>query len=76
MSIEIRVPQLPESVSDAAIASWLKKVGDTVLAEEPLLELETDKVVLEVPAPHDGILLEIRAEQGVTVLEDEVIAVF
>ncbi len=75
MSIEIRVPQLPESVRDAVIASWLKKAGDTVLAEEPLLELETDKVVLEVPAPSDGILSEIRVEQGTTVLENDVIAV-
>ena len=67
MSIEIRVPQLPESVSDATIASWLKQEGDVVAAEEPLLELETDKVVLEIPAPQDGILSEIKVEQGVTV---------
>ncbi len=75
MSLEIRVPQLPESVSDATIAAWLKKAGDPVRAEEPLLELETDKVVLEVPAPEDGILSEIRVEQGATVQENDVIAV-
>ena len=75
MSNEIRVPPLPESVNDATIASWLKKEGDKVVAEEPLLELETDKVVLEVPAPHDGILTEIKVEQGVTVYENDLIAV-
>ncbi len=75
MSNEIRVPPLPESVNDATIASWLKKEGDTVVAEEPLLELETDKVVLEVPAPHDGVLTEIKVEQGVTVYENDLIAV-
>lgn len=75
MSIEIRVPQLPESVSDASIASWLKQEGDVVAAEEPLLELETDKVVLEIPAPQDGILSEIKVEQGATVLENDVIAI-
>ncbi len=74
MSLEIRVPQLPESVSDATIASWLKKPGDVVQAEEPLLELETDKVVLEVPAPQDGILSDIRVAQGATVQEGDVIA--
>ena len=75
MSIEIRVPQLPESVSDATIASWLKQEGDTVLAEEPLLELETDKVVLEVPSPYDGVLTTIKAEQGAMVLENDLIAI-
>ncbi|HEC05132.1 MAG TPA: dihydrolipoamide succinyltransferase, partial [Thiothrix sp.] len=75
MSNEIRVPPLPESVNDATIASWLKKEGDTVVAEEPLLELETDKVVLEVPAPHDGVLTEIKVEQGVIVYENDLIAV-
>lgn len=73
-SIEIRVPQLPESVSDAIIASWLKKVGDVVKIEEPLLELETDKVVLEVPSPCDGVLTEITVAKGGTVLENDLIA--
>jgi 2-oxoglutarate dehydrogenase E2 component (dihydrolipoamide succinyltransferase) len=75
MTIEIRVPQLPESVSDATIAAWLKQPGHAVKAEEPLLELETDKVVLEVPAPAEGVLAEIRVEQGETVIENQLIAI-
>lgn len=73
MTIEIKVPQLPESVSDATIALWVKKVGEQVNAEENLLELETDKVVLEVTAPVSGVLTEIKAEQGATVLAGDVI---
>lgn len=73
MNIEIKVPQLPESVSDATIAVWVKKVGEQVNAEENLLELETDKVVLEVTAPVSGVLTKIIAEQGATVLAGEVI---
>lgn len=73
MNIEIKVPQLPESVSDATIAVWVKKVGEQVMAEENLLELETDKVVLEVTAPVSGVLTEITAEQGATVLAGDVI---
>ena len=75
MSIEIRVPQLPESVSDASIAAWVAKVGDSVNEEENLLELETDKVVLEVPAPVSGVLIEIKAQQGDTVLAGDVIGI-
>ena len=56
MSIEVKVPVLPESVADASIAAWHKKVGDKVTRDENLLDLETDKVVLEVPAPVDGVL--------------------
>ena len=73
MTIEIKVPQLPESVSDAIIALWVKKVGEQVNAEENLLELETDKVVLEVTAPVSGVLTKIVAEQGATVLAGDVI---
>lgn len=73
MSVEIKVPELPESVSDATIAAWVKKVGENVNAEENLLELETDKVVLEVTAPVSGVLTEITAEQGATVLAGDVI---
>lgn len=73
MTIEIKVPQLPESVSDATIALWVKKVGDQVNAEDNLLELETDKVVLEVTAPVSGVLTKITAEQGATVLAGDVI---
>src|SRR5579875_3843775 len=60
MSIEVKVPVLPESVSDATIAAWHKKPGDAVRRDENLVDLETDKVVLEVPAPADGVLKEIR----------------
>ncbi len=67
MSTEIRVPTLGESVSEATIAKWFKKPGDTVKADEPLLELETDKVTLEVNAPSAGVLAEIIAKDGETV---------
>ena len=75
MTIEIRVPQLPESVSDASIAAWLVKQGDSINIEDNLLELETDKVVLEVPAPASGVLVEIKAAQGDTVLAGDVIGI-
>ncbi|ARG96437.1 2-oxoglutarate dehydrogenase complex dihydrolipoyllysine-residue succinyltransferase [Legionella micdadei] len=74
MSIEVKVPVLPESVADATIASWHKKVGDKVTRDENLLDLETDKVVLEVPAPADGILKEILFKEGDTVQASEVLA--
>lgn len=64
MSIEIKVPVLPESVADATIATWHKKIGDTVKRDENLLDLETDKVVLEVPATDDGVLEEICFKEG------------
>ncbi|MEZ5859966.1 MAG: 2-oxoglutarate dehydrogenase complex dihydrolipoyllysine-residue succinyltransferase [Geminicoccaceae bacterium] len=64
MSGEIRVPTLGESVSEATIARWLKKAGDSVSVDEPVVELETDKVSLEVPAPVSGVLAEIKAEEG------------
>ena len=64
MSIELKVPVLPESVSDATIASWHKKAGDAVKRDENLVDLETDKVVLEVPSPVDGVLKEIRHQVG------------
>jgi 2-oxoglutarate dehydrogenase E2 component (dihydrolipoamide succinyltransferase) len=75
MSIEVKVPVLPESVSDALIATWHKKAGDAVKRDENLLDLETDKVVLEVPAPVDGVLKEIKFEEGATVTSNQVIAV-
>jgi len=75
MSIELKVPVLPESVSDATIASWHKKAGDAVKRDENLVDLETDKVVLEVPAPVDGVLKEIRHEVGDTVNSEQVIAI-
>ena len=74
MTIEIKVPVLPESVSDATVSDWQKKVGDAVKRGEILLELETDKVMLEVPAPEDGVLQEIMAETGAVVTSDQVLA--
>ena len=67
MDTEIRVPTLGESVSEATVGTWFKKVGDTVKADEPLVELETDKVTVEVPAPASGVLTEIVAQNGETV---------
>nr|WP_314258084.1 2-oxoglutarate dehydrogenase complex dihydrolipoyllysine-residue succinyltransferase [uncultured Devosia sp.] len=67
MSTEIRVPTLGESVTEATIGQWFKKVGDTVAADEPIVELETDKVTIEVPAPAAGVLEAIAAQQGETV---------
>jgi 2-oxoglutarate dehydrogenase E2 component (dihydrolipoamide succinyltransferase) len=75
MSTEIKVPQLPESVSDATLVAWHKKAGDRVSRDENLADLETDKVVLEVPAPADGTLAELRVEEGTTVNEGDVLAV-
>ena len=75
MSIEIKVPALPESVTDATLVAWHKKVGETVRRDENLVDLETDKVVLEVPAPADGVLQEIRVEDGATVTAGDVLAV-
>ncbi|MGI4764613.1 MAG: biotin/lipoyl-containing protein, partial [Janthinobacterium lividum] len=68
MATEIRVPTLGESVSEATIGRWFKKAGDTVKADEPLCELETDKVTLEVNAPAAGVLSEITAKDGETVV--------
>jgi 2-oxoglutarate dehydrogenase E2 component (dihydrolipoamide succinyltransferase) len=67
MAIEIVVPALGESVTEATVGQWLKKPGDAVQADEPLVELETDKVTVEVPAPAAGILGDIKVEQGTTV---------
>ena len=75
MSIEVKVPVLPESVEDATVAAWHKQPGDTVYRDENLVDLETDKVVLEVPAPVDGVLKEIARPSGETVISDEVLAV-
>ncbi len=75
MTIEVRVPQLPESVADATIVSWNKKPGDAVARDENLVDLETDKVVLEVPAPMAGVLKEIKLKDGTTVTSGQVLAV-
>jgi 2-oxoglutarate dehydrogenase E2 component (dihydrolipoamide succinyltransferase) len=75
MTIEVRVPQLPESVADATLVSWHKRPGDAVARDENLVDLETDKVVLEVPAPLAGVLKEIRLQDGTTVTSGQVIAI-
>jgi 2-oxoglutarate dehydrogenase E2 component (dihydrolipoamide succinyltransferase) len=75
MSIEIKVPQLPESVSDATLVSWHKKIGDSVGRDENLVDLETDKVVLEVPAPAAGVIKELRVENGATVKSGQILAI-
>src|SRR5476649_868309 len=67
MATEIRVPTLGESISEATVGKWFKKAGESVKADEPLVELETDKVTLEVNAPSPGVLSEIVAETGQTV---------
>lgn len=67
MTLEIRVPGLGESVTEATVAKWLKKPGDAVRADEPLVELETDKVTVEVPAPAAGVLAAIQVEAGATI---------
>src|SRR5580693_595206 len=75
MTIEVRVPQLPESVADATLVSWHKKPGDSVVRDENLVDLETDKVVLEVPAPAAGVLKEIKFADGTTVTSGQILAV-
>ncbi|MCU7554266.1 2-oxoglutarate dehydrogenase complex dihydrolipoyllysine-residue succinyltransferase [Alteromonas sp. ASW11-19] len=74
MTIEIKVPVLPESVADATIATWHVKAGDSVKRDQNLVDIETDKVVLEVVAPADGVLAEILDEEGATVMGEQVIA--
>ena len=75
MSIEVRVPQLPESVADALLAKWHKKVGEAVSRDENLVDLETDKVMLEVPAAASGVLREIKIQNGATVRGGQVLAI-
>jgi len=75
MSIEIKVPVLPESVADATIVTWHKKPGDSVKRDENLVDLETDKVVLEVPAPEDGVLAEILKAEGDTVTSNQILGI-
>src|SRR6187402_3015547 len=72
--IEVKVPQLSESVAEATLLQWKKKPGDAVALDEILIEIETDKVVLEVPAPSAGVLGEIVVGDGGTVVSDQVIA--
>jgi 2-oxoglutarate dehydrogenase E2 component (dihydrolipoamide succinyltransferase) len=74
-TIEVRVPQLPESVADATLVAWKKQPGDAVSRDENLVDLETDKVVLEVPAPASGVLRELTAQNGATVTGGQLLAV-
>ncbi len=74
MTTEIKVPQLPESVSDATLVAWHKKPGDAVRRDENLADLETDKVVLEVPAPANGVLRELKVADGTVVTSGQVLA--
>ena len=67
MSEKIVVPAIGESITEATVAKWLKNKGDTVNADEPIVELETDKVNLEIPSPSDGILSEINSSDGTVV---------
>ncbi len=75
MRIEVKVPQLPESVAEATLLTWHKKPGEAVRRDENLIDIETDKVVLELPAPGDGVLVEIAQPDGATVASNDVIAV-
>ena len=75
MRIEVKVPQLPESVAEATLVNWHKKAGEAVKRDENLIDIETDKVVLELPAPGDGVLAEITRPDGSTVTSNDVIAV-
>ncbi|MEZ5499858.1 MAG: 2-oxoglutarate dehydrogenase complex dihydrolipoyllysine-residue succinyltransferase [Steroidobacteraceae bacterium] len=75
MSTEIRVPQLPESVADATLVAWRKEVGESVARDENIADLETDKVVLEVPVPVNGTVRELKVEAGATVTSGQLLAV-
>lgn len=75
MSIEVKVPTLPESVTDATVAKWYKKEGDSISRDENLVDLETDKVMLEVPAPQNGVIEKILVTEGSVVKANQVIAV-
>jgi len=75
VGIEVKVPQLPESVADATLIAWHKKAGESVRREENLVDLETDKVVLEVPAPADGVIKEIVAADGAVVTSGQLLAI-
>ena len=75
MSTSVTLPALGESVTEGTVSRWLKQVGDTVEADEPLLEVSTDKVDTEIPSPTSGVLLEIRAQEDETVEVGAVLAV-
>ena len=72
--VEVKVPQLSESVAEATMLQWKKKVGESVAIDEILIDVETDKVVLEVPAPAAGVLVELLVADGGTVIAEQLIA--
>ena len=76
MSIEIKTPTFPESVADGTVATWHIKPGEPIQRDELLVDIETDKVVLEVVAPADGTMKEVFKEEGEIVLSDEVLGIF
>jgi 2-oxoglutarate dehydrogenase E2 component (dihydrolipoamide succinyltransferase) len=73
--IEVKVPQLSESVAEATLLSWHKKVGESVSRDENMIDIETDKVVLELPAPSAGVIVQLIKADGATVVAGEVIAI-
>src|SRR4030065_2053098 len=75
MKIEVRVPMLSDSVASGTLLPWREEVGETVARDETLVDLETDKVILEIPAPASGTLVEVRQPEGAVVKVDEVVAV-
>ncbi len=75
MTIEVKVPELPESIADAVVASWYKKAGEAVKQDETLVDLETDKIILEVPAISNGVITKIFFQEGDTVTADQVLAI-
>ena len=75
MKVEVRVPMLSDSVASGTLLPWRKQVGERVTRDEALVDLETDKVILEIPAPASGTLLELRLPEGTVVKADEVVAV-
>src|SRR5437016_9261208 len=75
MQVEVKVPQLSESVSEATLVAWKRKAGEAVKRDENLIDIETDKVVLELPAPADGVLAKILKNDGESVTSGDVIAI-
>ena len=76
MSLEIKAPVFPESVADGTVATWHKKPGEAVKRDELIVDIETDKVVMEVVAPADGVISQVMKNEGDTVLSQEVLAIF
>ncbi|MFZ2490219.1 MAG: biotin/lipoyl-containing protein, partial [Thermoanaerobaculia bacterium] len=74
MAIDVVMPQMGESIAEGTVSRWIKKVGDRVERDEPLLEISTDKVDAEIPSPASGILVEIIAQEGATVPVNSVVA--